>query len=186
MNTEDDKYINALLTNDRKGIKDIYDSYLPRVEAIIAKMGGSKDEAWEIFQESLIVIMTKVQKPEFKLTSSFYTYLVSVCKFKWFNESKKKYKKELTIDGYDTLSVEGDILDDIHQVERYRLYKQKLGLLDETCRRILELFFNQNSLKEITEKLKLTSENAVKQRKYQCQKKLIAMIQSDPAYKELI
>ena len=186
MNPEDDKYVKALLSNNRVGIKAIYDEYLPRIEVIIGKMGGSKDDAWEIFQESLIVVMTKAQKPDFKLTSSFYTYLVSVCKFKWFNEAKKKYKKNITIEGQETLSTDDDILDDIHQVQRYRLYREKLGLMDSLCRQILELFFNHNSLKDITEKLNLKNENAVKQRKYQCQKKLIAMIQSDPAYKELL
>lgn len=182
----DDKYIKALLNNDRLGLKAIYDEYLPKIESIIGGMGGNKDEAWEIFQEALIVIMAKAKKPDFKLTSSFYTFLVSICKFKWYNESKKKYKKELTIEGHDTLSSNDDILEDIHQVERYRLYRQKLGLLDTTCRQILELFFNQNSLKEITKKLNLTSENAVKQKKYQCQKKLTKLIQSDPAFKELL
>lgn len=182
----DDKYIGYLLNNDKQGINAIYKEYLPKIETIIRGMGGSKDDAWEIFQESLIVIMSKARKPEFELTSSFYTFLVSVCRFKWFNESKKKYKKDLTLDGQETLKAGEDIYKDIFEVERYRLYKAKMKALSPICRQILELFFNQNSLREITEKLSLTSENAAKQKKHQCQKKLISLIKSDDTYKELI
>jgi len=186
MSEVDDIYINYLLNNDQKGVKSIYDKYLPKIESIIKGMGGTKDDAWEIFQESLIVIMAKANNPDFTLSSSFYTFLVSVCKFKWYNESKKKYKKELTIDGYETLSSDEDIFEDINQVERYRLYKSKMADMSPLCRQILELFFNQNSLKEITEKLNLTSENAAKQKKHQCQKKLIKLIQTDAKFKDLI
>ena len=60
-----DKYIDYLLTNNAKGITEIYDTYLPKIEAIIGGMGGSKDESWEIFQESLIVILQKAQSADF-------------------------------------------------------------------------------------------------------------------------
>jgi len=182
----DDKYIKYLLTNDRAGLKSLYDEFLPKIQSIIRGMGGTNDDGWEIFQEALIVVMAKAKKDNFELTSSFYTFLVSICKFKWFNESKKKYKRDLTIEDNVTLSTDEDIIKDINQVERYRLFRSKLGMLKPMCRQILELFFNQYSLKEITEKLTLASENAAKQKKHQCQKKLIALIKSDPHYKELL
>ena len=186
MSNNEDIYLNYLLNNDQKGIKTIYDEFLPKIESILKGMGCSKDNAWEIFQESLIVVLSKARKPDFKLTSSFYTYLVSVSKFKWYNHSKKKYNKELTIEEHNTLISADDILDDIHQMERYRLYRAKMADLPNECRQILELFFNQNSLKAIAEKLSLTSENSAKQKKHQCQKKLIAMIKADASYKGLI
>jgi len=186
MSETEDKYIKALLTNDREGLKTIYKEFLPKIESIIRGMGGSKDDAWEIFQEALIVIMAKASKPNFVLTSSFYTFLVSICKFKWYNESKKKYKKELTLEGQETLRSDENLIEDINQVERYRLFKAKLNNLKPACRKILELFFNQHSLKEITALLNLTSENAAKQKKHQCQKKLIQNIKSDTQFKELL
>jgi RNA polymerase sigma factor (sigma-70 family) len=186
MSNHEDKYLNYLLSNDQKGIKAIYDEYLPKIESILKPMGCSRDNAWEIFQESLIVILSKARKPDFKLTSSFYTYLVSVSKFKWYNLSKKKSNKELTIEEHNTLISGEDIEADIFQTERYRLYKAKMAELSPNCRQILELFFDQTSLKNIAEKLKLSSENSAKQKKFQCQKKLIALIQSDAKFKGLL
>lgn len=186
MSQYNDKYVNFLIANDAKGITEIYDTYLPKVEAIIGNMGGSKDEAWEIFQESLIVILQKVQTPDFQLSSSFYTFLVSICKFKWFNESKKKYKKNVTIDKVGTLKVEEDIVDSMHKLERFQLYKDKMAELDPECRQLLELFFAKVSLKEIAVQLGLKSENAAKQKKYKCQKKLIEKIKKDIKYDQLL
>lgn len=181
-----DKYVLALLNNDLKGIKDIYKEYLPRVEAILGRMGCTKDEAWEVFQDSLIVVLSKAQSPDFQLNSSFYTFLVSICKFKWFNESKKKYKKNVTIDEKVTLIDEDDIEESIFKMERFQLYKAKLGELDEGCQKLFELFFMKVPLKEIAVKLGLKTENAAKQKKYKCQKKLIESIKKDARFKQLL
>jgi len=182
----EDKYLNYLLTNDPQGINSIYDTYLPKVEAIIGGMGGNKDEAWEIFQESLIVILQKAQSPDFQLSSSFYTFLVSICKFKWFNESKKKYKKNVTIDAIGTLKDEADIEESLYKMERFQLYKQKMAELGPECRQLLELFFKKVSLREISERMGLRTENAAKQKKYKCQKKLIENIKKDVIYDQLL
>ena len=181
-----DPYINALLTNDQRGVQDIYDTYLPRLEAILGKMGCLKDEAWEVFQESLIVILNKAQQPDFQLSSSFYTFLVSIAKFKWFNESKKKHKKNVTIDEIGTLSDKGDIMETILKLERFQLYQEKMKELDPLCQQLFELFFNKVSLREIASELGLNTENAAKQKKYKCQKKLIEKIKKDVIFKQLL
>ena len=186
MSAESDKYLTYLLTNDQAGVNEIYKEFLPRIEAIIGKMGGNKDDAWEVFQESLIVILKKAQTPDFHLSSSFYTFLVSVCRFKWFNESKKKYKKNVTIDDKVTLKVEDDIVESIEKLERFQLYKDKLQALDPMCQQLFELFFNKIPLKDIAVKLGLTTENAAKQKKYKCQKKLIESIKKDQRFKQLL
>jgi len=182
----EDKYINYLLTNNGKGITEIYDTYLPKIEAIIGNMGGTKDESWEIFQESLIVILQKAQSADFQLSSSFYTFLVSICKFKWFNESKKKYKKNVTIEGIGTLKDEADIEQSLYKLERFQLYKEKLNELGPECRQLLDLFFNKVPLKEISKRMGLRTENAAKQKKYKCQKKLIENIKKDVKYDQLL
>lgn len=186
MADNEDKYLGYLKTNDSEGIKEIYDTYLPRIEAIIGGMGGSKDEAWEIFQESLIVILSKSQSPDFQLSSTFYTFLVSICKFKWFNESKKKHKKNVTIENVGTLKDDTDIMETMLKLERFQLYKEKLGELGGECRQLFELFFQKVPLKEIAIRLGLKSENAAKQKKYKCQKKLIERIKKDAKYDQLL
>lgn len=186
MSGDSNKYIQYLLTNDAKGVSQIYKEYLPRIERIIGGLGGSKDESWEVFQESLIVILKKAQSPDFQLTSSFYTFLVSVCKFKWYNESKKKYRKNVTIQDNVTLKDDTDIEETMEKLERFKLYQSKLEELDPGCRQLFELFFNKVPLKVIAEKMGFSTENAAKQKKYKCQKKLIESIRKDHKFKQLI
>ncbi len=186
MSREEKDYLSYLVNNDTKGISIIYKEYLPRIERIIGGLGGSKDDAWEIFQESLIVILNKAQSPDFQLSSSFYTFLVSVCKFKWYNESKKKHRKSVTIEDNVTLKDDLDIEESLLKMERFQLYKSKLEELDPGCRQLFEYFFNKIPLKEIAKRMGFTTENAAKQKKYKCQKKLIDNIRKDHKFKQLI
>ena len=186
MSFEEDKYFNFLVSEDEKGIKLIYKDFLPRIESILGSMGASKDESWEIFQESLIVVLQKAQKPDFQRSSSFFTFLVSVCKFKWFNESKKKYKKNVTISDAMTLKSDDDIEESVQKMERFSFYQKKLKELDPLCQQLFQLFFQKVSLKEIAKTMGLRSENAAKQRKYKCQKKLIENIKKDQVFKQFI
>jgi len=186
MDASKDEYISYLLTNDTVGVKKIYDTYLPKVESILGGMGCSKDDAWEIFQEGLIVILKKAQSPDFQLSSSFYTFLVSICKFKWFNESKKKHKKNVTIDSIGTLKDSEDIMETMLKLERFELYKSKMSELDPVCKDLFELFFRKVPLKEIAVQLDLKTENAAKQKKYKCQKKLLEKIKNDVKFRQLL
>lgn len=186
MAKEENEYISYLLNNDAKGISKIYKEYLPRIERIIGGIGGTKDDSWEIFQESLIVILKKAQTPDFQLSSSFYTFLVSVCKFKWYNESKKKYRKNVTIEDNVTLKDDLDIEEAFMKLERFKLYKSKLEELDPGCRQLFEYFLNKVPLKEIAKKMGFSTENAAKQKKYKCQKKLIENVRKDHKFKQLI
>ena len=74
----------------------------------------------------------------------------------------------------------------ILKLERFQLYKEKLAELDGECKKLFELFFDKVPLKEIAIRLGLSSENAAKQKKYKCQKKLIESIKRDVKYDQLL
>ena len=58
--------------------------------------------------------------------------------------------------------------------------------LDPICRDLFELFFRKVPLKEIAVKLDLKTENAAKQKKYKCQKKLLEKIKNDVKFRQLL
>jgi len=183
--SESQTYINGLLTDDKAIISQIYDTYYPRIQAMIARNGGQKEDAWEVFQEALILILQKAKTPDFQLTSSFYSFLYGICKFKWYNESKKKSRKNVTIEGKDTYSDENDVEAGMIEAEKMDLYRRKFDELGEECKTILNLFFNGEKFKDIAVKLNIASENSAKKKKHLCQKKLIQMIQNDQRFNEI-
>ncbi len=178
-------YIKGLLTNDKTIVAAIYNNYLPRIEALILRNNGTRDDAWEIFQEALILILKKVREPDFQLTSNFYTFLYGVCRLLWSNELRKSHRKEVTIEDTNTFKVSQELETLFFEEDQRNLLREKFSQLDEGCRQMLELYFQGTKFKDIATQLALPSENAAKQKKFKCQRKLIALIQSDVRYKEL-
>ncbi len=178
-------YLEGLLNNDKKIIEKIYDDFLFRIEALIKKNGGSKEDAWEIFQEGLMVILKKARRKDFSLYSAFYTLLYAICRNLWLNEMQKKYRSEVTIQDDHKYISDTNLEKTYSEFEQIALYKQKFSLLSDKCKRLLTLFFNGNSFKIIAKEVGYLNDLVAKKEKYKCQKHLIKTIQEDPVYTEL-
>jgi len=74
MNTaphEDQKYIKALLDNNSVLIEEIYRKWGPDVRKFVLKNSGSTEEANDLFQESLMIVLQKARADRFVLTVPF-------------------------------------------------------------------------------------------------------------------
>lgn len=178
-------YIKGIQGNDTKVLKLIYTNYSDRIKNDILQKGGTVDDAKDVFQEALIVIYNKSLKPDFELTSEFYTYLFGICKFIWYRKREKKANNTVTIPDDNGYTNEFDIEKDILKREKYRLYERNLQKLGDFCKNLLILFFSGESMKIIAEKFDLKNEHTARNRKYRCQKELEKLIVTDEEFEEL-
>jgi DNA-directed RNA polymerase specialized sigma subunit len=65
-------------------------------------------------------------------------------------------------------------------LEKINLLQKYLLAMDKECQRLLRLFLQKLSLKEITEMLGFSSADYTKFRKYQCKNRLKKQIMEDP------
>jgi len=72
----DQKYIDALIKGDCK--------------KFVLKNSGSVGDATDVFQETLIAVLSKVKTKPFVLTVPLGAYLYRVYKNKWIDELRKK------------------------------------------------------------------------------------------------
>src|SRR5690606_11215165 len=91
-----DQHILELFKNGQRerAFRKLYSLY-PKIEALITSKGGSRQDASDVFQEALIILNRNLEKSDFKLTSSFYTYLYAVSRFVWKDAQNKFSKEEL-------------------------------------------------------------------------------------------
>ncbi|MBA3682214.1 MAG: sigma-70 family RNA polymerase sigma factor [Bacteroidetes bacterium] len=146
--------------------------YFPVVQKLVLKNNGSKQDAEDIYQEALIILIRKIQSPGFILSSSLNTYIYSVCRFLW-NDQLKKKNKSIETDIETTLFVlkAEEIENDTTENEN-KLAEKAFNELGEKCKQLLQLFyFNKISLKEIATKLGFNSEKVAKNQKYRCLEK---------------
>jgi RNA polymerase sigma factor (sigma-70 family) len=180
------KYIAGLLNNDYAIIREIYENYADRIKNHIIKNGGTADDAKDVFQDALMIIYKKAQSEGFELTSQFYTYLFSICRFTFERKGKKNARNSVTNTDFDGYTYDSNFEEDFLEREKYKIYQdhfQKMGL---ACQQLLELFFAKKDMEEIADILKLQNAHTARNRKYRCQKKLEKMIQADKRYLELL
>ena len=182
---EHQAYIEGLARRDNRVVEAIYRDFAGRIRGAVHQWGGTDADAKDVFHDALMVVYHKAQSPDFKLTAGFYTYLYSVCRFIWLRRRAKKDNQTLPVPDQPVWTDDHDLEQDLERRERHRVFRHHLKRLDETCRRILELFFTGTSMTEIARQMQLKNEHTARTRKYRCAGKLEKSIRADTHYPEL-
>ena len=164
-----DKKILELFQNGHreKAFSKLYGLY-PKIEALILSKGGKKQDASDVFQEALIILNRNLEKSDFKLKSSFYTYLYSVSRFVWKDTQKKFSKEEL----HNFIDTEMEHFHSVLEEKQYQLAERAFLDLGERCQQLLQLFYHKAmSFKAIASMMQFKSEKIAKNQKYKCLKK---------------
>jgi len=144
--------------------------HLPAISRMIRDNGGTRQQAEDIFQESLIIFCRKAQDKTFTLSAGIYPYLYSVCRFLLKDELRKQQRSNsgaCVAEPEDT--VDYAVIATIEEEARYRLAEKIVTELGDRCRELLLLFYNGNMrLKEIAERMGYSSEQTAKNQKYKC------------------
>ncbi len=150
-----------------KAFSKLYVLY-PKIEALILSKGGQKQDASDVFQEALIILNRNLEKSDFQLTSSFYTYLYAVSRFIWKDTQKKFSKQEL----HDLNDTEVEHFHAVLEEKKYQLAERAFLELGKRCQELLRLFYHRAmSFKEIARVMQFKSEKIAKNQKYKCLKK---------------
>ena len=154
--------------NREKPIKTLYKEY-PKIERLIVNNGLSKEIAKEVFNDSLILLIEKVQSPDFLLTSKMTTYLYGINRFLVQNELRKQRKKN-EIAWTDGMNIaDNDFGYDLEKEEKLKRLESLLTQISEKCLQLFKLFyFEKKSMSHIAEELGYTSVNSAKTQKYKC------------------
>ncbi|MDX2361349.1 MAG: sigma-70 family RNA polymerase sigma factor [Crocinitomicaceae bacterium] len=172
----DQEIIQSIRKGDReKVIRFLYKEF-PKIKALVLKSGCNEVLAAEIFNDSLILLIEKVQNPKFELSAKMTTYLYGINRFLAMNELRKQQKNNssisLELEWSDTLILsDKDLEYDYEKEEKLKLMERILKKISERCQKILELFYFKNqSMDKIAKELNFSSENSAKTQKYKCLK----------------
>ncbi len=186
----DEQILKGILRHDNLILQYIYKQYYYNINYFIRKNQGSEDDASDIFQEAIIIIYRKIKENDLVFEkSSFKGYLFSVCRFLWLKQlEKRRIEKEKLI---DSLPFQEDLYDDnlnelAEKNERYGLYQKHFGTLSSDCQKLLQLFFEKVSLKDIAKVMGYKSEKYAKKRKFKCKELLISRIKQDAEFKKIL
>lgn len=164
-------------------INFIYKEYFPLIKFLVTENGGMSEDAEDIFQDGIIIIYNKISLNQLTLTSSFKTYMYSVCRNLWLQKlSKRKAIFDKLTDVEEFIDLPNDILQETSaaEIEMHRIIQIHFLSLPEDCQKVLKLFIKNIPLREIAGIMGFKTENYAKTRKYLCKQELKKRIADDP------
>ncbi len=164
-------------------INFIYKEFFPLIKFLVTENGGADEDAEDIFQDGIIILYNKIILNQLVLTSSFKTYMYSVCRNLWLQKlNKRKAIYDKFADVEEFIDLPSDILQEasIEEAERHRIIQIHFLSLPDDCQKVLRLFIKNIPLREIAGIMGFKTENYAKTRKYLCKEDLKKRIADDP------
>ena len=136
----DNTLLDKLKTEDSSSFELLYKFYFPSVASYIKQNLGNNEDAEDIFQEAIIVLLQKVRQQDFVLTSSLKTYLYAVAKNLWLKRLRDNKIK--IVDSEFSLTTYGT---EIFEVEPENSKEEKveswLLKITRNCQNVIKALF---------------------------------------------
>jgi len=144
-------------------------AYFPVVKKFIQKNSGNRQDAEDIFQDALMILLNRLKADDFVLKSSLNTFLFGVCRNLWMEQLRKKSREMLTDDFQREEAESAGLHSAIEENQSRNKAMNAFMQLGEKCRQILELFYHgKKSMQEIAKIVGFAGENGAKNQKYRC------------------
>jgi RNA polymerase sigma factor (sigma-70 family) len=184
----DEAIVQGIKFRDSSIIGYIYKEYYPTIKYLISTNSGSESDAEDVFQDALIILYKKIIEENLILTSSFKTFLYSICRNLWLQRLDKKVFSNEFLELENISAIQETIYSEFSDTEdeKFKLYQVHFLNLSEDCQKILRLFMNKVALKEIAEIMGFKTEKYAKTRKFMCKEKLRNAILNDPKSKKFL
>jgi len=160
----------GLKTQDNKAYEILYKFYYPSVKNFILKNSGTSADAEDVFQETILVLLEKIPKEEFTLTSSLKTYIFAISSNLWLKKlrsSNRIVKTELTIYAkylHDYEEAENEI-----QKQNSKRAQSIFSRLTSKCKHLLKaIFFDEKNIELVTKEFGYTNKHTAQNQKYKC------------------
>jgi len=177
---EDQKYIEALLNEDRVLINEIYQKFGNQCKRFVRKNGGTEDEANDIFQEALISIILRAKSANLQLEVPFGAYLYIIYKRKWIDWLNKYNKVRETIVDLAPMPDESKEIEEL----RWNILRYCFNKLSVEGKKLFNMRFKGMSSKEIAKILNIKP-NHVDQKLYACREALKKCVQMHPDFSQI-
>lgn len=180
--------LKGLINHDRNVIIYLYTDIYPMIEKLLIKeYNATIEDARDIFQNALLSLYTYLlTKPSLKIEQTIFTFFYMFSKRRMIDKIRIKIKQRKLADKTAVYEeTEPEIIEILMKEERMKLYSKHFGKLGEKCQVLLQLVFEGQTIKKITEILEFKSERFTQRQRLICKESLFRKIYSDPIFKEL-
>ncbi|HEY3406322.1 MAG TPA: sigma-70 family RNA polymerase sigma factor [Ohtaekwangia sp.] len=166
MRISENLLLKNLKTGDNSSFEYLYKTSYPSVEFYIRKNSGTPQDARDTFQEAIVVLLEKINRPDFVLTSSLKTYLFAISRNLWLKhlrDNKLVYQDHLPD---EIEEVPSDVEVELPVMQKIQIW---LSRVTANCQRILKaLFFYEEPMDVLMAKMGWKNKHTAANQKYKC------------------
>ena len=167
---EENQIVAGLKKRNNAAYNLLYTFYYPGIEKFVKRNSGTPEDAQDVFQETILVLLDKVPKQDFILTSSMKTYITAVSSNIWLKrlrEAKRITRLALDYELEDMTPAEWErkeetmVRRNILQRVMERLTRHCVGFLVKT-------FLSGASRDKLIEEMGYKNSHTFDNQKYKC------------------
>jgi RNA polymerase sigma factor (sigma-70 family) len=160
----------GLKSNDNFAYEILYKFYYPSVKNFIVKNNGCEDDAKDIFQETILVLLQKVPKNDFNLTSSLKTYIFAISSNLWLKrlrDSNKIVRSELDL--YEKYLTDYDESEEEIRQLNSKKTSNIFTRITLKCTSLLKaIFYDEKNIETVTKEFGYTNKHNAQNQKFKC------------------
>ena len=171
---ENEEIIEGLYTGNQRIFNNLYEYEFPKVVKLVTHNNGSVDNARDIFQDALVILIEKVYYNELHLSCSIGTYLYAISQNLWLSKLRRnKFFISLCKLSFNNSELEVRLIEDENTPENIDSITNAIENLGNPCKQLLELFYYKNeSWDDIASTLGYSNGASARNQKYKCLERL--------------
>jgi len=181
----DNEIVECLRNRQGYVVGYLSDRYMAMVRLMVNQLGGSSEDAKDIFQEGLMIMLEKIDNKEFTLTCKFKTFLYCVCENLWTSVIVKRPAATNYFTRRAKTEEEKDFTEVMDNNLCREIFVSVFETLDPVGKKILKLYWEEMSPREIADKLGYTY-GYVRKKKCEVQTELTEKVKKHPDYKRIV
>ena len=161
--------LKGLALGDKKAVEAIYKDNYNMVHSLVINNNGSAQEAKDVFQEAMIVLLEKSRSANFELNCQIKTYVYSVSRRIWLKKLQQLNRYSSEVESVGTVPVEDDVEDHEKKDQEFVMMEKAIASLGEPCKSLIEAFYIQKrNMQDIASQFGYTNADNAKNQKYKC------------------
>jgi RNA polymerase sigma factor (sigma-70 family) len=168
-------------------VRYLYDHYFEDAAMEIRMRDGSDEDAADMFQEAVLILIDKIKTGKFRHESSIKTFLVGIARNLWLFEKRTRERRssremQFTIsEGKYADAEDVDISNRVFSKSNTDVMQTVFKQVGDVCSRILIGFYYENvSMKDLLQRFHFDNEQVLRNRKMRCMKKLKKLLTEQP------
>jgi len=177
----DQHIIDGIRNRDDATFKYLQVKFQDSIRLMVVEMGGSQEDAKDVFSEGLIALIRLVDQEDFVLSCKLGTLVYALCKKTW----KQHLEKQTAVRNYHVRKLDTtpdwDFTEEADQHLYHEIFWECFGKLDKVCQDILDAYLKEISPRDIAIELGY-SYGYVRKRKSMCHSFLMKTIEDHPTF----